>query len=300
METGIVVVEFSNGDPPLKMTSLKTGRWDGTWQTNSRALAGVTVTVKADDPAQKLQGRREISGGLGETRAPPVLRPDGIVSVASLTPHVPVAPGSFITLFGERLSQGEDQAATIPWGTQLAGAIVTINEKRLALQYARDGQLNAMIPFGIELNTSHQILVQRGTTYAQPISIDVAAAQPAIFRMANGQGIVYGPNGLVSVENPVQAEDRVMIYCAGLGAVDPAVPAGAAAPADPAAVVTAPVTLTIGGKQAAISFVGMVPNLVGLYSVEATVPGGVAPGPTVPLFLTVAGQASQETFLAVR
>jgi uncharacterized protein (TIGR03437 family) len=53
--------------------------------------------------------------------------------------------------------------------------------------------------------------------------------------------------------------------CAGLGVTNPLVPDGAANPASPAAQTQAPVTVMIGGKNAAVRYADLVAGLVGLY-----------------------------------
>ncbi|MEO8097791.1 MAG: hypothetical protein ABI811_08830 [Acidobacteriota bacterium] len=300
MESGTVVLEFSNGDPPLKMTALKTGRWDGTWQTGSRSSNAVTVTVTAEDNKQKIRGRREIAGGLGETRAPPLLRQEGIVSIASPVSYLPVSPGGFITLYGERLSQGVDQARSLPLSSELAGTIVTINEKRMPLQYAQDGQLNAVIPFGIEVNTSHQILVQRGTTYSQPVPVDVAAVQPGIFVLAGGQGIITGPsNAIADPLHPVHRGDPIVIWAAGIGDTTPSVPAGNGAPTVPLAYLKDPLELTIGGVPVPTVFAGLAPQLVAVYQIVAYIPQDAPKGAAVPVVLRTGGQTSQAVSIAI-
>src|SRR5258708_7438321 len=53
------------------------------------------------------------------------------------------------------------------------------------------------------------------------VALPVAPAQPAIFGPPTGsQGYVFGPNGLADQNLPATAGDTVVIYCAGLGAVD--------------------------------------------------------------------------------
>jgi uncharacterized protein (TIGR03437 family) len=93
-------------------------------------------------------------------------------------------------------------------------------------------------------------------------------------------------------QNPLKAGDRILIQCAGLGAVTQAIGAGIAAPADQPVSTVAAVSLRIGGVEAAVSFAGLVAGQVGVYQVQATVPAGVSPGDAVPVVLNVAGQSS--------
>jgi uncharacterized protein (TIGR03437 family) len=176
----------------------------------------------------------------------------------------------------------------------------------MPLLFSGDQQVNAMVPYDLEVNTRHQVLVRRGPTYARPIAVDVAAAQPAIFRLTGMQGHIYrftstGQQILAGGANPVAAGDVIVIYCGGLGAVNPPVPAGQAAPGvEPLARTVNPVRLTIGGIEAPTFYTGLAPGFSGLYQINATVPPGVAPGGAVPVLLQVAGQTSEPATIAVR
>ncbi len=66
----------------------------------------------------------------------------------------------------------------------------------------------------------------------------------------------------------MSAGDAIVIYCAGLGPVNPPVAAGSAAPSSPPAVTTNPVTVTIGGKSAQVFFSGFVGGFAGPLSGE--------------------------------
>ena len=98
------------------------------------------------------------------------------------------APGSIITISGDQLADGESSYSSVPVGTQLAGATVLIADQAVPLLMASPQQIKAIVPYGIEVNTTHQVLVQRGLTYGRPVEIDMAAAQPAIGLIVDGKG----------------------------------------------------------------------------------------------------------------
>ena len=132
--------------------------------------------------------------------------------------------------------------------------IVTVAGKRI----------DAIVPFGLPVNTSHQVLVQRGSTNTAPESITLAEAQPAIFtadESGSGQGKIFDINAqLVDASNPAKAGDRVIIWCAGLGAVDPPIVAGEAAPNDPRARTVNAVSITIGELAADVISAALAPG----------------------------------------
>jgi uncharacterized protein (TIGR03437 family) len=197
-------------------------------------------------------------------------------------------------------------AETLPLPSTLAGTSVLIGGRPAPRLLSSGLQVNAKVPFDLEVNTRHQILVRRGATYARPVSVDVAAAQPAIFRLTGTQAHIYkftatGQQILADAANPVRAGDVIVIYCEGLGAVNPAVAAGAAAPGvEPLARTVNAVTLTIGGVEAGTFYTGLAPGFSGLYQINATIPAGITGGDAVAVQLQVAGQTSEPATIAVR
>jgi uncharacterized protein (TIGR03437 family) len=309
LEQGAVTVEFSNGDPDIPLTPLLDGRWDGTWQTG-RELREVSIRVRAQDRGRTVQGLREVSGRLRSLQEPPLLTSDAVVSAASFLSHEPLGPGSLVSLFGQRLAEGQAAAERLPLETTLAGTTVTIAGRRMPLLFSSEGQVNAMVPYGLNVNTRHQVLVRRGDTYAQPVPVDVAASQPAVFPApqpgAPRQGHIYkvdssGSQILAGPTNPASAGDILVMYCSGLGPVDPPVNEGEAAPSiEPLARTTRPVSIIIGGRPAAVFFAGLAPGFAGLYQINLTVPPSVEPGDEIPVTLQVAGQTNSSATIALR
>lgn len=74
---------------------------------------------------------------------------------------------------------------------------------------------------------------------------------------------------------------------------------GAAAPSNPPATAAAPVSVTIGGKTAAVQFAGLTPA-TGLYQINVVVPADADTGNAVPVVVTAGGAASAAVTMAVR
>jgi len=307
LTSGAVVTTFSNGDPPLAMTSLRDGRWSGTWAPRNIRTAQTTVTLNAEAPPT-LRGTATATGSLLPNANPPLVASGGVVSAASYERRGPISPGAIVSIFGSRLSDGTSLADRLPLDLRRMGTEVVLAGRPLPIYYTSEGQVNAMVPFGLEVNTSHQLIVRRGNTLSVPEAVTVAMAQPAVFTvngLGTGQGHIYrqtaaGELILAAAGNPVTAGDAVVIYCAGLGPVIPVVDAGQAAPRSPLAETANPVTVTIGGRQARVLFAGLAPDLTGLYQINAEVPAGLSGGSDVPVVLMVAGQAGPAVTMAVR
>jgi uncharacterized protein (TIGR03437 family) len=299
-----VVASFTNGDPPLALTSLRNGTYIGTWRPVSTS-SQVVVTVRASLPpltSAEIQAR----GAVGANAAAPALNSGGILNGASFAPAAPLAPGSIISVFGANLASSPAGASSLPLPKTLAGASLQVGGLDVPLFYSSGGQVNAQLPFELALNTRPQLIVKGASFVTVPETITVAAARPGIFTTTQdgkGQGVIVDvANRLVDASNPAKAGDVVVVYCTGLGATDPAVRSGEAAPAPPAplARVVTPVTVAIGGQPAAVQFAGLTPGYAGLYQVNVQVPSGVTPGSSVPLVISQDSVPSNTVTLAVR
>ena len=304
MVAGSVGASFSSGDPTLPLTSLRDGRWTGTWQPRN-VVPQVTVTVKAQQSAPPLLGTESIGGGLQANPSVPSISAGGVVSAASILGQQPLAPGSFVSIYGSHLSTAPLQSLKLPLETDLGGTQAILAGRQLPLQFASDGQINAIVPFDVPVNTTLQLTVRQGGSVSGVEPVTVAAAQPAVFTRdlsGKGAGIIVGfrPDGTSQeVGQPVTAGDTIVIYCSGLGAVNPPVPAGSAAPSSTLSSTVNPVTVSIAGKDAPVSFAGLAPGFTGLYQINAQVPSGIAAGDAI-LLITAAGQQSAPVTVAIK
>jgi uncharacterized protein (TIGR03437 family) len=304
LNTGNVVASFSNGDPPLNLLQVQGGTWQNTWRSGN-STGPVTVTITANDPTSNLTGTREVTGGLGASSMAPVL--SAAVNGATFAAHAPLSPGSIVSLFGQNLGNGTASASSVPLGTTLADATVIMAGNSLPLFFGSNGQINALVSAGINTNTSQQILLERDNALSVPISVDVAAAEPGVFGYpAPGdppqQGAIVNAvtYAVADPSAPVSEGDVLAIFATGLGAVDQTIPDGAAAPTAPLANTVAKPTVTIGGQNAGVSFSGLAPGFVGLYQIDAAVPGGVTAGSEVAVVVSIAGETSPPVTIAVK
>jgi uncharacterized protein (TIGR03437 family) len=302
MDAGSVVTSFSNGDGPLSLIPIGGGRWAGTWQPGVQS-SNLRITAMAEDPTRTLRGTATVSGSVIPNPLVPTITSGSVVNGASLSARTPVAPGAIISIFGQNLADGTALGG-VPRETVLAGTLAVLGGVSLPLLYVSPTQINAIVPYGIPVNTSQQLLVQRGTNLTLPVPVPIALAQPGVFSVTgtgSGQGHIYDVAGkLVDATNPAKAGDVVVIYCAGLGPVDQTVFAGFPAPSDPLARTSGPVQVSIGDNDAQVLFAGLAPQYTGLYQIDAVVPGGVAPGDAVSLVIKVAGQISPAVTFAMR
>ena len=128
------------------------------------------------------------------------------------------------------------------------------------------------------------VQVRRGseTSEAQPIGI--AAVSPGIFTLnqeGTGAGAIVRAADFqpVSDSDPTQGGEFLLIFCTGLGLVQPEVASGDVAPsAEPLARTVSLPMVNIAGIAADVTFSGLTPGFVGLYQVNLQVPLGVPLG----------------------
>jgi uncharacterized protein (TIGR03437 family) len=262
MTTGGVIVSFTNGDPPVRLTSLKDGTWAGTW-TPQRRVPEIVVTASSAVPEQNLRGEVKIKGALRSGDTTPVVNPGGVVSTYATSSPI-LAPGSLVTLAGSNLPGGE---------AVIAGRPATVLT-------SSDTQINALVPFGVAPNTVQQVVVSRGASISTPQPVIIAEASPAIVTSD-------GRRAALAAVAPVGAGDTVVIQATGLGEVT-------------AEGTRLRVTVTIGGVAAEVRSSVLAPESMGVYHVTTVVPAGVVAGEDVPLVVTTGGHASLPAVIAVK
>jgi len=275
------------------------------------AAAQSTITATAQmqlGGGTILTGTSSITGSGQANAGVPIVATGGIVNAASFAKNATLAPGALMTVFGSALSQQTMSAQALPLPKQLGDVSVVIGGAQVPLLYASSGQVNAVLPFELKPNSTQQLLVIRGSAVSTPTPITISTAEPAIFSAdgsGGGQGIVFGvtadgTQSLADAQHPVSAGEAVVIYATGLGALNPPLPDGAAAPISPLSKVTVPVTVTIGGKNAAVSYAGVVPGFASLYQINAVVPTGLAAGTAIPVIVTIQNQTNPPVTIAVQ
>lgn len=218
----------------------------------------------------------------------------------------PIVPGELETIWGNGLSVSGPQAATVlPLPSELGGVRVFINGIPAPLLYTSPTQINFQIPYGAsgaqatveilpDLNSAQKITTQVPVelTDVGVFATELEGARRLIIVNASRD-----PWEFVTPGHPVLPREWIAFYATGLGATTPAVPAGAAAPYSPLAVVKATVEAKLNGVVIPVGFAGLCPGFAGLYQINIQVPPDTQPGPQ--LFQLTVGDSSQYFFLPV-
>lgn len=191
----------------------------------------------------------------------------------------PLAPGNIVAVYGANLALLTGVPNAIPLPTTVNGTQVLIGGIKAPLYFTSPGQVNAQIPYELEPNKQYQVIVSANGALSTPDAIQLAAVMPGLAAYADGTVIGQHADGtLISAKSPAKAGEIAIVYLSGLGVTDNDVASGGAAPGDTLAHPSSMPTLTIGGKDAKIAFVGLTPGLVGLYQMNFEVPAGIDAG----------------------
>jgi uncharacterized protein (TIGR03437 family) len=304
----------SSGTAPTTLTltpngsSLSPGTYSATVTLTPTALTGlpqnpplvctfqVVLNVTASGPASTGTAPPAGSDSAAAALSPMMAN---VVDGASFTPAA-VAPGELISIFGMSLGAATsgftlDAKGNLP--TTIGGTQVLVNGKAAPLLYVSANQINAIVPYEVGSSGTATIQVVSNGLPSATWGVPVAASAPAIFAADStgvGQAAVLNQdNSLNGTTNPAGAGSVIQIFATGGGQTVPASVTGTVAGSslDTTAL---PVTVTIGGADAPVMYHGSAPGEVaGVLQVNAVVPPGIAPGPAVPIFLTVGGKQSQ-------
>ena len=240
-----------------------------------------------------------------------------VISAGAFDQNAGVASGSWLEIFGQNFSTN-----TRGWGgpdfngnnapTTLDGLSVTIGGKNAYVDFISPGQVNAQVPDGIPVGDGVPLIVNNASGSSSAFSVKTDTIAPAVLAPASfnvggkqfvvaqfaDQTFVGKPNLIAGVNfRPAKPGDTVVIFGIGFGPVSPTNPAGVIC-TQANSLVTKP-TFRFGQTAAALSYFGLVPNFVGLYQFNVTVPN-VSPG-DIPLNIDVGGTAlNQSLFITVQ
>ena len=206
-------------------------------------------------------------------------------------------------MYGAQLSATNIATSQIPLPTALGESCLVVNGAPIPLMFVSSGQINAQLPLNAAGSVTMSIHTPAGVS--NNYNLVVASAAPAVFLSGTagpetGLATIFrAQNGqLVTPTNPLHPGDTVVVYLTGMGPTSPQVAAGQQTPPTLLTSVTQAPLLTLGSTNLSIDYAGLVPGFIsGLYQINATLPGIVTQGESVPLVISQSGGA---TTLSVR
>jgi uncharacterized protein (TIGR03437 family) len=218
-----------------------------------------------------------------------------------------IAPGLLVTVVGTNLAADALQFCVANDTAPLScnGVAVTINGKAAPLFQTLANQLAIEVPTDIT-GSSATLQVTRvvngQTLQSAAFTIPVTTVAPGMYtNLQNGVTVgsfIDKTGALVQIANATQPGDVLTVVGTGAGVTSPLYPAGPTTPDSPAYPSALPVTVSVGGKPAVVSFAGLGPGYIGVDAVTFTVPQGLDGG-LLPVVMSVGGVASPAVALPI-
>ncbi len=200
-----------------------------------------------------------------------------LVNAASLAAS-PVAPGTMMTLFGEKMGPQTGQSFELENGHvpfNLAGASITVDGKAAPVLYAQDGQINFIAPWSLRTDGTRVPICVTMNGENSCLYAATAPSSPGLFQIGSQIAAVNQDGTVNSPQNPARLGSYISVYFTGGGKLEGSVFDGGVAGFDlqrNTATVTASVTANqcepFGGcssgftREAQVVFTGAVPTLV--------------------------------------
>ena len=144
----------------------------------------------------------------------------------------PIAPGEIVVLYGNGLGpqQGIQTRASmeVPFPKQVANVQVTFDGTPAPLLWVQEGQINAIVPWGLSPGQNTSVCVVSGSTATNCLQLPVAASAPGVFMVDRYNAVAINQDGTVnSAANPAHLFEALTLYATGLGPISPLQPDGA-------------------------------------------------------------------------
>lgn len=211
-----------------------------------------------------------------------------------------ISPGEVLVLYGTGLGPttlaGNSPNSNGVYGTTVAGTTVLVNGIAAPILYASAAQTSIIVPYAVQGSQAQIYVIYNGATSA-PVNVPLAQSSPALFTLdfsGSGQaaavnqdatGTINGPN------HPASSGNFISLYGTGGGALQTAAADGLIA-AGPD-YLNVPVTATIGGINAPVTYAGAAPGSpYGVIQVNVQVPPGLNAG-AQPVVVTVGDAPTQ-------
>jgi uncharacterized protein (TIGR03437 family) len=216
-----------------------------------------------------------------------------------------VAPGEILSLFGTAIGPPSPALLELTNPRLVANALegvhVLFDGVPAPVLYASAGQINTVVPYAVAGKPNTQVQVEYLGALSTPVTLPVASVAPGVFTLnssGTGPGAILNSDLSVnSAANPAARGAAVSIFATGAGNTT-AAGADGLIPTGPSDRPNADVSVTIGGLPCQVSYAGAAPGLMsGVLQVNAQVPAGVTPGPSVPVQVAIGTAGSQAGLL---
>jgi uncharacterized protein (TIGR03437 family) len=315
-------VQVTSAPSAVNLTLASATQSGGDWLSATASTSTTPATINVSLKTQNLTQVGTFTGTLTLTSptagnspltinvtvtvtAAPVPRVTTVRNAASYVPGA-VAPGEIVYIEG--VSVGPQALTTLRLNAQglvdttLAETRVLFDGIPAPLVYVWFDRLSCIVPYNLAGRVTVRMQVEYRGQLSSAIEFQVTDAAPGLFTLnqqGSGQGAIlnqdYSGNGPQSATTrPAAAGSVVMIYATGEGqtlptGVDGRVNSGSILPRP-----LLPVTATIGGRDAEVTYAGAAPLFVsGAMQINVRIPADMAPGNAIPLTVQVGNRPAQ-------
>jgi uncharacterized protein (TIGR03437 family) len=279
---------------------------------NGGAIASPSVDFSVPSPSGLITGYFSYN-----IQTAPNVFLNGVVDATSFS-KFPVAPGSYVNIYGTGLSNytDSDDATTdalaangtysvLPLHIDFVNVTFDVPSAGISLParltYVSPGVVQIQVPWELQGQSSAQMkVVLNGDLFGNVVKVPLNDYAPELFTHSNNIAAAQDKNfAPITTSNPAIRGQYVLLYANGLGPVTNQPASGEPASATPLSQ-TQPVTVNFGAQTATPYFAGLAPGFPGLYQINVLVPPGVTPGNAVPVTITVGGVTSLPATLPVQ
>jgi uncharacterized protein (TIGR03437 family) len=190
-----------------------------------------------------------------------------------------------MTVFGTGLAPVTRSANSLPLPLDVAGVSATVNGVSAPLYYVSPGQINVQVPY--ETGTGLAILGVNNNGQVASFPFTVGPAAPGLFT---------APDGTLAPSGTARQGQTAVAFITGEGDTTTFLVTGASPPSGTATSrlprPRLPVTVTVGGLAATVSFAGTPVGLAGVSQVNFIVPAATPLG-LHPVVVSVGGVRTQ-------
>jgi uncharacterized protein (TIGR03437 family) len=144
---------------------------------------------------------------------------------------------------------------------QLAGVQVLFNGIPSPLLYASQGQVNALVPYGIAGAAGASIQVTTTGGNSPVVSMYLRPAQPEVFNDGGSALALNQDNSVNSPQNPAAPGSIVTIFASGAGGLYSSQPDGSI-PSQPVGGPILPMAVLVNNRSLEVLYAGNAPGLV--------------------------------------
>lgn len=203
-----------------------------------------------------------------------------------------IAPGENIVIFGSGIGPSQLTRGTVTNGvvdTSVAATRVLFDGIPGPMIYALSTQTSAMVPYEVAGRSTVNVAVEYEGVQSTPLAYTVTLTAPGIYTQnaqGTGPGAILNQNYSINLPSrPAAKGSAVSVYMTGEGftegAVDGAIATGLLSP-------VLPVSATVGGIPATVTYAGTAPGIVtGAMQVNVQIPSNAPSGSAVSLAITV-------------